>query len=78
MLRAFVGTIDELGLRTLTPEQEDGGRCRRDVGGRIGAIWAVVDSANLTEIQEALAQGQRRRALQLLSANARSLGSVLE
>ena len=78
MLRAFIGTIDERGLRTLMPEPENGGRICGDVGRRIGAIWAVMDSANLIEIQAALAQGQRRRALQLLSANARSLGSVLE
>ena len=75
MLRSFVGTIDDLGLRTLTPEPDERRRPQEAVE-RVAAFWAVVDSADLPEIRQALRCGERRRALQLLSAYARSLGSV--
>lgn len=75
MLRSFVGTIDERGLRTLIPEPDERQRPGESFD-RVAAIWAVVDSADLPEIRQALRCGERRRALQLLSAYARSLGSV--
>ena len=75
MLRSFVGTIDERGLRTLTPEPDEQRRTGEAVD-RVAAFWAVVDSADLPEIRQALRCGERRRALQLLSAYAQSLGSV--
>lgn len=78
MLQSFVGTIDERGLRTLTPEPEGGHVFGCDLESRRHAFWAVVDSSNLREIHEALLHGQRRQALQLLVNYARSIGSVLD
>lgn len=75
MLESFVGTIDERGLRTLTPEPDESWKPQETVD-RVAAFWAVVDSAKLPEICEALRNGERQRAWQLLSASARSLGSV--
>ncbi len=62
----------------LTPEPDEPYRFRRLRNHAPGAIWAVVDSANLPPIQEALLCGERQRALQLLSDHARSLGSLLD
>lgn len=76
MLQSFVGTIDAQGLRSLNPEPdgEVWPGSSHDAGA--GTIWAVLDSADLIAVRDALRDGQKRRALQLLSEYARSLGPV--
>ena len=76
MLQSFVGIIDAHGLRTLNPESDHNLWPVPSYDPEAGTIWAVLDSADLTSVREALRDGQKRRALQLLAEHARSLGPV--
>lgn len=76
MLQSFVGIIDEFGLRSLTTERDDQ-RPAYCIPGNGRAIWAVLDSSNLNEVLDSLANDEGRQALKLLSIHARSIGSLL-
>ena len=78
MLQSFVGTIDVQGLRSLRPEPDHDMWMKSSNESVAGTIWAVLDSADLMTVQVALRTGQKRRALQLLSESARSIGPVLD
>ncbi len=73
MLQSFVGTYDRNGLRTLRYESESSGLapCQRE---QTVAFWAILDSAALPEIQQAIVSGNRISALKEVVNQARSLG----
>ena len=78
MLQSIIGTIDVQGLRSLRPEPDHDMWMVSSNESVAGTIWAVLDSADLVTVRVALRTGQKRRALQLLSESARSLGPVLD
>lgn len=76
MLQSFVGTIDAQGLLSLSPEYEHDLWNASPQKSHTDRIWAVLDSADLSAVRNALQDGQKYRALQLLAEYARSLGPV--
>ena len=78
MLQSIIGTIDVQGLRSLRPEPDHEMWMKSSNTSVAGTIWAVLDSADLMTVRAALRTGQKRRALQLLTESARSLGPVLD
>lgn len=75
MLQAFEGLIDANGLRSL---RQGGGPARLDVDSTSEAVpfWAVLDTQAASQVLKELLAGNRRFALSLLEATAKSLGSI--
>ncbi|MDA8562869.1 hypothetical protein N9L06_00290 [Mariniblastus sp.] len=74
MLDSFIGTFDQHGLRTLKSEtnQTHAFIERR----RQGRFWAVLDISLVPTINEAIATGDSRTALQIVLQQARDIGSI--
>lgn len=79
MLRSFEGHIDASGLCSLRQNDGDSGPLLSANLGRTPAVpfWAVIDTADATNIIRELLSGNRRRALVLLEEAAVTLGSKL-
>lgn len=73
MLQSFVGTVGPKGLIAI---RGDGGSSSASQNWPSANVWAILDSGLLAEISIALRQDRPRRALQLLSENAKSLGNL--
>lgn len=74
MLDSFIGTIDQQGLRTFKSETNQPRSFieRR----RQGRFWAVLDSSVVPSINQAIAKGDSRTALQIVLQQARDIGSI--
>ena len=75
MLKAFVGTYNAAGLQNLRCDDagEDGSpSCEA----RSLPFWAVLDSAEVAAIQQAIVYGERQAALRQLVTVAKSFGPV--
>lgn len=75
MLRSFVGTFDELGLRSLVTESDDAQYNEPD-GPQ--SFWAVLDHAELHSIHRAFEMGERQTALEMVFNSARSVGRLIK
>ena len=74
MLRSFVGTFDELGLRSLVTEP-DHVQYAEPNGPQ--SFWAVLDQAELDSIHKAFQMGDRRTALEIVLSSAKSAGRLI-
>lgn len=64
-MRAYVGIVDDTGLRAFLPD-EDSLRSLMTVGYRSACIWAAVEDKGVREIEAELRGGHRSGALSLL------------
>lgn len=74
MLDSFIGTIDQRGLRSFKSETNQAATFveRR----RQGRFWAVLDRSFVPSINQAIAKGDSRTALQIVLQQARDIGSI--
>lgn len=77
MLQSFVGTFDAVGLRSLRCELEFGVSPRPLATAGSVSFWAILDTAELPQIEQAFLLGYRGTALELLAEHAKSLGRLL-
>jgi len=76
MLRSVIGTITSHGLRTLRLEDERAVQAPLKPGSRSVLIWAVLESADLSDVCQAVSAMQPSAALRLLNERAISLGRI--
>ena len=74
MLDSFIGTIDQYGLRTLKSETDQTQAFIEQR--REGRFWAVLDNSLVPAINQAIAKGDSRTALQIVLQQAREIGSI--
>lgn len=74
MLDSFIGTFDQQGLRTFKSETD---QTRAFIERRRhGRFWAVLDRSVVPSINQAIAKGDSRSALQIVLQQARDIGSI--
>ena len=74
MLDSFIGTFDQQGLRTFKSETD---QTRAYIERRRhGRFWAVLDRSVVPSINQAIAKGDSRSALQIVLQKARDIGSI--
>lgn len=74
MLDSFIGTFDQQGLRTFKSETD---QTRAYIERRRhGRFWAVLDRSVVPSINQAIAKGDSRSALQIVLQQARDIGSI--
>ncbi len=75
-MRAYVGIVDDTGLRAFLPDEESS---RRLVGAvpRSACIWAAVEDEGVREIEAELRSGHRSAALTVLLNRAAELVPIV-
>ncbi len=73
MLDSYIGTFDHHGLRSLQTEPD---RSSPIFEARLGHFWAVLDRSLVPSINQAIAKGDSRSALQIVLQQARDFGAI--
>ena len=73
MLDSYIGTFDHDGLRSLKTELDQANLIFEK---RIGHFWAVLDRSHVPTINQAIAKGDSRTALQFVLQQARDFGAI--